>query len=187
MRKHSLVTAWMRQWKKITKMNERNVEWINLLILLNDLLKPKKGKLSWIGMPQSINTLEKKQTIRNTWIRFSPCFYGRIFFQLGAEVLFPFFPLLVKLSIHPSMTWTTYPHKGQGRAGAHPSYLWAVDRVHPQLIASQSQGTQTYNDSHRLTHSHTSGQFWAFTQRVMHVLGICEETRVPGENPRGHG
>ncbi|XP_061647549.1 growth factor receptor-bound protein 14 isoform X2 [Phyllopteryx taeniolatus] len=68
---------------------------------------------------------------------------------------------------------------GRGRTGAYPSYLRARGGVHPELVASQSQGT------YKQTTIHTYGQFRVFN--TLRVFGMWEETGVPGENPRRRG
>ncbi|XP_061622757.1 uncharacterized protein LOC133474775 isoform X5 [Phyllopteryx taeniolatus] len=80
--------------------------------------------------------------------------------------------------------WTRkccFTSKGRGRAGAYPSYHRAGGGVHPELVASQSQGT------YKQTTIRTYGQFRVFNQPTVHVFGTCEETGVPRENPRRHG
>ncbi|XP_061527601.1 OTU domain-containing protein 3 isoform X2 [Phycodurus eques] len=74
--------------------------------------------------------------------------------------------------------------QGRRHAGACPSYHRAGGGVHPEPVASQSQGTSKQTTIR--THIHTYGQFKVFNQPSMHVFGMWEESGVPAENPRRH-
>ena len=61
-----------------------------------------------------------------------------------------------------------------------PPQLRVPGRSHPEQDSLPSPGVLTPT----LTHT---GKMWIHSSPHMHVFGVWEETRVPGENPHRHG
>lgn len=59
--------------------------------------------------------------------------------------------------------------------------LWERSWVHPEQVIHLLQRQATFH-----THINTYGQFIIISEPSMHFFGLCEEARLPEENPCRH-